>query len=462
MSDKKPSPEQGAAGLGVSALGIAVLAFIVGAMVTRFETFPYPQLLEAPFEALQAHGEQIQLGTLPKTEANFWAPARTEKTGVTLYKEGEAFDGYTLYTSGHNHGAQLIDMQGNVVHQWEVPFGEAWPDPPHVSSPMDPRFIYWRDAHIFPNGDVLTQYYAAGDTPYGYGMIKVDKDSKILWKYADNAHHDLFVADDNTIWTIGQAFRDTNERPVKGAPQLEPKVLEDFIIQLSPQGEEILRLPVFEALADTPFEHMLSFYTNFRAEDAPWDPLHTNSIEVIGPEFAAHHDFAEPGMVLISIRSMDALVLVDLETRKAVWATRGFWLHQHDPDALPNGRIQLFDNRGHVGHGGGSRVIEFDPKNNAMTWVYAGTEDEYFYSKIRSKQQQLPNGNLLISSHEPGRLFEVTRDKEIVWEFFTPHRHDDGDTEYVAAVSGMMRVPKDYLDFKMSGPQKNGPKANAE
>ena len=47
-----------------------------------------------------------------------------------------------------------------------------------------------------------------------------------------------------------------------------------------------------------------------------------------------------------------------------------------------------------------------------------------------SRVQRLPNGNTLICEGGPGhdtfgrvgRLFEVTPDKEIVWEFRTPYR----------------------------------------
>ena len=39
----------------------------------------------------------------------------------------------------------------------------------------------------------------------------------------------------------------------------------------------------------------------------------------------------------------------------------------------------------------------------------------------KSAAQRLPNGNTLITESHCGRLFEVTRDGEIVWEFINPH-----------------------------------------
>jgi hypothetical protein len=63
-------------------------------------------------------------------------------------------------------------------------------------------------------------------------------------------------------------------------------------------------------------------------------------------------------------------------------------------------------------------------------WEYAGTPKESFFSPAISGAQRLTNGNTLICEGGPGhdtfggvgRLFEVTREGEIVWEFRTPYR----------------------------------------
>ena len=45
------------------------------------------------------------------------------------------------------------------------------------------------------------------------------------------------------------------------------------------------------------------------------------------------------------------------------------------------------------------------------------------YSLVRSCQQQLPNGNVLITESDRGRLLEVTRAGEIVWEYWNPYNY---------------------------------------
>ena len=43
-----------------------------------------------------------------------------------------------------------------------------------------------------------------------------------------------------------------------------------------------------------------------------------------------------------------------------------------------------------------------------------------------SGAERLPNGNTLITEGAPGRIFEVTLNKEIVWEYINPFRSNGG------------------------------------
>jgi hypothetical protein len=84
--------------------------------------------------------------------------------------------------------------------------------------------------------------------------------------------------------------------------------------------------------------------------------------------------------------------------------------------------VLLFDNGSHR-RGQGvpySRVIEIDPATNQIVWEYRGEPPFSFYSPVISSAERLPNGNTLICEGSAGRLFEVTPDKEIVWEYINP------------------------------------------
>lgn len=66
--------------------------------------------------------------------------------GVTRYVKGEAYEGFTLLTSGHAQAAFLIDMEGRVVHEWGLSFREAWLDPPHLRWTVPAYRIYYARA----------------------------------------------------------------------------------------------------------------------------------------------------------------------------------------------------------------------------------------------------------------------------------------------------------------------------
>ncbi len=56
------------------------------------------------------------------------------------------------------------------------------------------------------------------------------------------------------------------------------------------------------------------------------------------------------------------------------------------------------------------------------TWSYS--DPGTFYSSFISGAQRLPGGNTLICSGAQGRVFEVTPDGRIVWEYLNPHGGD--------------------------------------
>ena len=109
---------------------------------------------------------------------------------------------------------------------------------------------------------------------------------------------------------------------------------------------------------------------------------------------------------------------------------------QHDahmiPPGLPGaGNIMVFDNQGAAGIPPfylnmfpGSRVLEIDPATRQIVWQYDGSCTGLpfwtFFSSFISSARRLPNGNTLIDEGMNGRLFQVTAEGEIVWEYVNP------------------------------------------
>jgi outer membrane protein assembly factor BamB len=145
---------------------------------------------------------------------------------------------------------------------------------------------------------------------------------------------------------------------------------------------------------------------------------------------------------------------LDPKNGKLVFATRGPWIGQHDPDILPDGHVLLFDNYGNFHRPEQqSRVLEFDPATMEIVWQYAGTDELPFESAIRSSQQRLTNGNTLITESNGGRIFEVTPGGEIVWQFVNPVRGGEDDGK-IPIICWAQRIEPGELDTALLTPDR--------
>ena len=128
----------------------------------------------------------------------------------------------------------------------------------------------------------------------------------------------------------------------------------------------------------------------------------------------------------------------------------GMWRRQHYPKLLDNGNVLIFDNQGHLGEGGASRVLELDPTTQRVVWSYTGDADNLFDSDRWGAQQRLANGNTLIVESTNGRAFEVTPAGEVVWDYRSPMRSGE-HAEYVLVLPDLQRVDPESLTFLVDG-----------
>ncbi len=341
-------------------------------------------------------------------------------SGITIHDRERAWAGYNFYTSGHAPEALLADMDGQVLHRWSKEFRDVWPDYPIDDSSVKSQF--WRRAHLYPNGDLLAIFG-------GLGIVKLDKDSNILWEDPGRQHHDVFVAENGDLYLL------TREAHV--VPRVDPKlpILEDFIAIFDSEGREKYRLSLLEAFERSGSDEI---WPTRRSREK--DIFHTNSIEVLDGRLAHRLPTFRKGNVLTSMRALDAIAVIDLDQRKAVWWHFGEYALQHDPKILDGGTLLLFDNQGREGE---SAVLEYAPETMEVVWSYRGSANEPFFTRSCGTAQRLPNGNTLITESDNGRAFEVTPEHEIVWEFVNPHRAGD-DGEFIATLFEMLRLPPDF------------------
>jgi hypothetical protein len=130
------------------------------------------------------------------------------------------------------------------------------------------------------------------------------------------------------------------------------------------------------------------------------------------------------GNLLLSFRNISTVIMIDRATGKVYWKLGAPPLSgQHAPVLLENGHLLLFDNGPHRLDTSlpFSRVLEIDPKTKEIVWRYQEGIVTSFYSPRVSNAQRLPNGNTLIAEGVFGRLFEVTPDGSVVWEYVNPY-----------------------------------------
>ncbi len=419
-------------------ISAAVIIFLLGSIITSAGIPPGPQITKAYQGGKAVYSKLFHYDDV--FTSDLWHSTKNQHLGVSLHNPQLSNQGLTLYTSGHEPSAYLISMSGDVIHKWHRPFSKVWNKTATVKNPQPDSHVYMRKASLNNNGDLLVIYEGVGDSPYGYGLAKLDKDSNVKWSYLQSVHHDFDVAADGKIYALTQEAVD---EPLPRLDHLSPTRLEDFLVVLSPTGEELKKIRLLDAVDKSDFRQLLFSVSSFSIAD----PLHTNSVHLITTEDAKSFPFGKAGQLLLSFREPSALAVLDLEKETLTWSLKGYWSGQHDPHILPNGNILLFDNRGNFQRQEGqSRAIEFNPRNLQIVWQYTGTKEDPLESVIRSYTQRLPNGNTLITESNGGRILEVTADNQLVWEFVNPIR-DGPNKKKIPIICKAQRLPKSAADF---------------
>ena len=314
--------------------------------------------------------------------------------GLLVCDPHRATPGITQFSPIHGKATYLIGLRGDVLHQWDHPL---------VAGPY---------AYLLENGNLLW----AGRMPEGPqhmggrgGLLReYDWDGKVVWEHKHvGQHHDFRrLPNGNTIFLGWEVVPPEIEKRIPGgiAGTLHPDgcMYGDTIHEITPEGKTVWE---WHACRDMEVEKYPLFSNQLRDEFA-----HANAISPL-----------PNGDIYISFRRLNMIGLIDKQTRKMKWQHRddSFGM-QHDCTPLPNGNITLYANGINTTTNPFSRVIELDPRTGKTVWEYRGRPTYTFFSPHISGAQRLASGNTLICEGQWGRLFEVTPEGEIVWEYVSP------------------------------------------
>ncbi len=358
--------------------------------------------------------------------------AASGRAGVTRHDPARAQDGVNLYTSGHAPAAMLVDMGGRLLHRWQVRLQEVWP-----AAPRTVHAEFLRRVVPLADGDLLVLFE-------GYGLVMLDRASRVRWANRDGHHHQAVVGADGRIYAL--------QRRAQVLRRVHPTALSlaDQIAILGRDGEPLGELSILEGLENSRYSDLL------QSLPEGGDLMHANAIQVLdGSQAALFPPFAR-GNILFSLMGLDTLAVLDPGLREVVWAATPrklegageppgarTWQSQHDPTVLANGNLLIFDNAGQAGR---SKVLEYDPRSGAVVWRYAGTADDPLDSATCGTAQRLDNGNTLITESDNGRALEVTPGGEVVWEFYNPARAG-AQKELIATLFAVQRLPRSFFPW---------------
>jgi hypothetical protein len=354
------------------------------------------------------------------------------QTGLRMYKPDKCYSGYTLYCPSIPQFAPneeprgeiyLVNMEGEIAHRWPV------------------RTALQSFCRLLPNGNLLYPTNDRSDLGSA-GIREIDPKGNVVWIYPCRVDHDFQILDSGNL-----LIHAITERAWPGLASGMTR--HPYMIEVTRAGELVWEwkgeehLEDLRALLPEPsWRHVMD-----RAHGQfAFDWAHNNTLQVIPPNRTYERELASdatprfvPGHIVFSYRSCDVIGVIQRPSGRIVWAWGpGVIDGQHKPHMLPSGRVLLFDNGTLRGY---SRVIEVDPLTGTIEWEYVADPPESFSSPYISGAQRLPNGNTLICEGSKQRLFEITRDGEVVWDFINPYVPADSR----GAVYRCLRYSEEYV-----------------
>ncbi|MCL5069721.1 MAG: aryl-sulfate sulfotransferase [Actinobacteria bacterium] len=346
--------------------------------------------------------------------------------GLTYYNEKKTYDGYTLFAPMWGNDTWLINMKGEIVHRWKF-----------NKRPGDFPYLLSNGNLIYPERLPIPKLLFTGGC--GCDCLEVDWDNNLVWKYTDTEQHHLVLRlrSGNTLFLRIEKVPSDIAKKIKGGikgSEENGDIYGDSFREVTPDGNIVWEWKGYEHLD-------LDIFTICPLEERR-DWTHANSC------------FELPnGDLLTCFRNVDLLVIIDKKTKEIKWHWgKGILSHQHMASYLDNGNILCFNNGQHRQNGSMSysSIVEVNPKTYKIVWEYLDKRPTSFYSAVISGAQRLSNGNTLVTDGVKGRIFEITKNKEIVWEYVSPFFHTTGLDDFPGWhnwIHRAYRYPKDFNGF---------------
>ena len=401
-----------------------------------------------------------------------WATPSVYPTGTTIYKPDKCWSGFTILAG---HDGRLVDMNGNLVKLWPGVVGfpnKIYPGGYLLSSEGTWKYGHQDDLDVQIrdfDGNVVWHFdhLQQGKANKGEGqmwMARQHHDYQIKGNPVGYYIPDYQTPNFNKGTMLVLAHYNCKNNKINDDIQL----LSDIMYEVDmATGQIIWTWKVADHFDELGFDEdackaMHAYAVKPHGEGDGFDWWHQNCASYLGPNrwYDEGDQRFHPDNIILDSRQTNVLAIVDHKTGKVVWRCgpnydqgedkKLDWIigphHTHMiPKGLPGaGNILVYDNGGWAGFGCPNpmscsginnlrryytRVLEFDPTTKKIVWEYSPRSlkmpsnmfDYKEFSPFISAAQRLPNGNTLITEGSNGRVFEVTKDLEVVWEYISPY-----------------------------------------
>lgn len=391
-------------------LSLSMLIFGVGFLVGKFQIFPY-SVIDKGYRGLKW---SLQVAGL----AELWYYPKDPYKDIPPVKDtGKASPGLTLVTrtkSDRQLSVGVYDLDGNVVHEWDVNWFKNWPNATHLSESSTPKALPGTHVH----GAVITD---DGDLIFNFenlGLIRMKPDSSVVWRLPIRTHHSAFIASSGNLWVCS---KDDTRNLSKLFPSINRYGWDEAVLEVDPADGKVLRqiniIDLLERNGLRGLVYVNSQMSLYRPGMIGGDILHLNDVEVF-PD-TMKEGFFKHGDIMVSLRGISTILVFSPDTLKIKFHVTGTVNKQHDPDFVDGNTITVFDNNPSYYEGGklSSRIVEIHAPSGDARVVFQGNDKIPFFTNVMGKHQWLPNGNLLVTESRRGRGFELSPDGEVVWEF---------------------------------------------
>lgn len=332
--------------------------------------------------------------------------------GLIASDPERASPGFTLFAPlfVESRSVYLIDLRGEIVHTWKMPYS------PGLSGYLT------ENGTLYYNGRSSEKNHLSRFPFKGGAALVADWNGKVLWevRHPDHHHDGILLRNGNVLLDCMGLVPDEIARRVKGGME-EAEMRSDQY--LSRPKSDVGRMYSSYFAEVTPAGNTVWEWRTWEH----FDPVADGIAEVQAPRTMWHQGNGlkelPDGDILASFRPTSTVIRISRKTGKITWKLGPPTVSgQHAPTPLANGNVLIFDNGVHRLDDSMpySRVIEVDPATNEIVWKYQDSPAWNFFSPRMGNAQRLPNGNTLIAESSFGRIFEVTKEGEIVWEYVNP------------------------------------------